>query len=109
MTEKTSYYVMHTIELCEAFIYASLKLDKKIPQWISEGNFNSSRLFFPAKPFLNIVYGRVMLINGEYLKFLGLAEQFIGMASIFPNLLGQIYTYIYAAAANDRIFGVMML
>jgi LuxR family maltose regulon positive regulatory protein len=104
MTEKTSYFVMHTIELCEAFIYASLKLDKKIPQWIAQGDFHSSRLFFPAKPFSNIVFGRVMLINGEYLKLLGMAEQFIAMASVFPNLLGQIYTYIYAAASNYKIF-----
>jgi LuxR family maltose regulon positive regulatory protein len=26
------------------------------------------------------------------------------MAAVFPNILGQIYTYIYLAAANGRIF-----
>jgi len=54
--------------------------------------------------FLNIVYGRVLLIKGDYIKLIGSSEGFIGTASVFPNLLGQIYTYIYLAAANSRIF-----
>lgn len=53
---------------------------------------------------LNIVYGRVLLIDGEYLRLIGNAEHFIGLASVFPNLLGQIYTYIYLTAANGQIF-----
>jgi len=53
---------------------------------------------------LNIVYGRALLIKGEYLKFLGSSENFIGIASVFSNILGQIYTYIYVAAANKQIF-----
>ena len=53
--------------------------------------------------FSNIVYGRVLLIKGEYLKLIGIAEQFLGIASVFPNLLANIYTLIYIAAANEKI------
>ena len=52
----------------------------------------------------NIAYGRVLLINEEYLKLIGSAEHFISIASVFPNLIGYVYTYIYLAAANRKIF-----
>lgn len=54
--------------------------------------------------FMNIVYGKALLTNGDYLKLLGIAEEFIGIVSVFPNLMGHIYSYIYIAAANDRIY-----
>jgi LuxR family maltose regulon positive regulatory protein len=56
--------------------------------------------------FMNIVYGRVLLINGEYYKLLGIADQFMGIASVFPNLLGHIYTNIniYIASANEQLY-----
>jgi LuxR family transcriptional regulator, maltose regulon positive regulatory protein len=95
---------MHTMELCSAFIHAGLKQYEKINSWIREGDFDSSRLYFPTKAFLNIVYGRTLLINEEYMKLLGRSDQFLEEASIFPNLLGQIYSYIHIAAANVRIY-----
>lgn len=104
VVQKKWYNLMHTIELCDVFIYAGLRRSEKIPLWIAEGDFDSSRLYYPAKAFMNIVYGRVLLINGEYYKLLGIAGQLIDTASVYPNLLGQIYTYIYLAASNLQIF-----
>lgn len=102
--EKEYYVLMHTIDMCIGFINACLQQNGKIPEWLAEGDFNSSRLFFPARAFSNIIYGRVLLIRGEYLKLLDIAEQFIGIASVFPNLLANIYTTIYIAAVNERIY-----
>ncbi|WP_088226633.1 LuxR C-terminal-related transcriptional regulator [Desulfosporosinus sp. FKB] len=95
---------IHTINICEGFVFSLLNQRDKIPNWIETGDFNSSRLLFPTMPMINIVYGRVLLIDGEYLRLIGSAEHFIGIASVFPNLLGQIYTYIYLAAANWQIY-----
>jgi LuxR family maltose regulon positive regulatory protein len=103
ITNSGEYLLMHSIEICEGYIYSLLKQKDKIPKWLEEGDFSSNRLSFPVFPMLNIVYGRVMLINGEYLKFIGNSEKFIAVASVFPNLLGQIHTYIYLAAANNQI------
>jgi len=50
------------------------------------------------------MYGRALLIKGEYLKLIGSAEHFISICSVFSNLLGYIYTYIYLAAAYRKIF-----
>jgi LuxR family transcriptional regulator, maltose regulon positive regulatory protein len=46
----------------------------------------------------------VLLIKGEHLKLLGIAGQMMGIASISPNILAKIYTVIYIAAANERIY-----
>lgn len=97
-------YLLHTVQLCEAHIFAGLQQEKSIPVWIKEGDFLSSRLYFPTIAFLNMIYGRVLLLQGEYHKLLGIADQFMETASVFPNLLGIIYTHIYMAAANEKLF-----
>ena len=98
------YLLLHTIDMCEGFIYSLLKQKSRIPDWIEKGDFRSSRLYFPAIAFCNIIYGRALLVGGDYLKLLGLSEQLIEASSIFPNLLSHIYTLIYIAAANERIY-----
>ncbi|MEL7654763.1 MAG: LuxR C-terminal-related transcriptional regulator, partial [Bacillota bacterium] len=100
---KKNYAVIHMIDLCIGFIYSCLKQNDKIPEWLSKGDFDSSGIYFQARAFANIIYGRVLLNNGEYLKLLGIADQLFGIASIFPNLLANIYTEIYIAAASERI------
>ncbi len=104
MEKENWYNLMHTLDLCEAFLKAILQQRQEIPQWILEGNFLSSRIYFPAMAFFNIIYGRMLLIQGEYHKLLGSVDHFVEIASVFPNLLGQIYTYIFAAAANEKLF-----
>lgn len=104
MEDKKCYNIMNSVDLCDAYIQTMFQQKEGIPEWIAEGDFNSSKLYYPAKSFFNIVYGRVLLIKGEYLKLLGSADQFIDEASVFPNLLGHIYSYIYMAASNDRIY-----
>ncbi len=101
---KKWYNQIQTIELCEAFINLELKRMERVPLRIAQGDFSSSRIYFPAMAFMNIVYGKALLMNNDYLKLLGIAEQFIGIASVFPNLMGHIYSYIYIAAAKDRIY-----
>ena len=86
--QKRMYALMHTFDMCTGFVNAYLMQNSKIPVWLSEGNFNSSRLFFPAKAFSNIIYGRVLLIRGEYLKLLGIAGQFIRDCRGFPQPIG---------------------
>jgi len=94
---------LHTFDLCEGFLYGSLSDGKKIPDWIASGSERETRLPFPTQGFYNIIYGKALLIHGEYAKFLGLATQFQSVAAIFPNLLAQLYTYIYEAAACCRL------
>lgn len=98
------FLLLHTAEICEGYIYALLNQTHKIPRWLQEGDYSSDRLLFPNYAMLNIVYGRILLIKGEYHKLIGSMENLIDIASVFPNLLGQIHTYIYVGAAYRKIF-----
>lgn len=97
------YVLIHTIDLCRGYIDACLGQKEKIPGWLAEGDFKSSRLFFPARAFYNIIYGRVLLLRGDCAKLLGLSGQFFGIASVFPSVLANVYTHIYVGAANHRL------
>lgn len=97
------YLYLHTWDMCEGFIYSYLNLEKKIPAWIVNGDLQNRSIYFPSYAFFNIVWGRALLIDGQYLKLIGLAERFIESASIFPNVLVQVYTYIYEAAAKGKL------
>ncbi len=97
------YVLIHTVDLCRGFIDASLGQKDRIPEWLAEGDFNSSRLFFPARAFYNIIYGRALLLRGDYAKLLGLSVQFFGIASIFPSVLANVYIHIYVGVANQRL------
>jgi ATP-dependent transcriptional regulator len=103
-TEKGKWYhLLDTIELCQAFLLASLGQKQDIPKWIANGNYEYSKLHFPAFAFFNIIYGKVLLVQEEYHKLLGSMDYFMENAAVFPNLLAQIYTHIYAAAANEKL------
>lgn len=97
------YTLIHTIDLCTGFINGCLGQKDQLPEWLAEGDFSSSRLFFPARAFSNIIYGRALLLQGDYLKLLGISGQFFGIASVFPSVLSHIYTFLYIGAANERI------
>lgn len=93
----------YTANLCEGFIYSGMKQNRKIPDWITTGRLQESGLPFPSYGFFNIVYGKTLLLAGEYLKLIGISEQFIAAAEAFPNLLGAVYTHIYTAAAHYHL------
>ena len=99
-----AYFFIHTIEICEGYIYSLIHKTDKIPEWLINGDFKNKRLMTQVIGMVNLVYGRVLLLKGDYHKLIGSMENFIGIASIFPNPLGQIYTYIYVSAANWRIY-----
>jgi len=101
--EKKWHMFLHTIDTCEAYIFSCLHMNEKVAPWIKDGEFQSTRLLFPSLAYLNIIYGRVLLESGQYAKLLGSAEQFLSTACIYPNLMAQIYTHIYIAAASAQI------
>lgn len=97
------YHLLDTIELCQVFltVYADQKQD--IPEWIAKGDFASGSLYFPALAFFNVAYGHVLLIQKQYHRLLGNMDYFMENASVFPNMMAQIYTHIFAAAANEKL------
>ncbi len=98
------YLLFHTLEICEGYVYALLSKPNKIPEWLLARDYVSDKLLFPNYAMLNIVRGRALLVRGDFHRVIGCMEEFMGIASVFPNLLGQIYTCIYVAGAYHKLF-----
>lgn len=90
---------MHTYDMSVGSIFAYLNYKDRIPPWILKGEIENPRVLYHTKGFLNIVYGRVLLIQAKYEILLEHKDSFMETASVFPNLLGSIYTIIYTSAA----------
>ncbi len=56
-----------------------------------------------TQPFAHIIYGRLLLEREEYQKLLGVSQFALGISSIFPNLLPQVYIKLYQAQALERL------
>lgn len=118
IVEKRQNIFIPTVDICEGYVYAFLnqgdisddklinsareKIFDKIPSWI-KNEVKNNHISFPVEAMLNILQGRIILLKGDYLKLIGIAEYYINIAGVFPNLLGTIYTHIYMSAANEKI------
>ena len=70
---------------------------------VSNGGILAQAAYISLPLLLQYVYGRTLLAKGEFLKLIGSVEEFLSISSAFPNLLSEIYTKIYASAANEQI------
>ncbi|WP_312648372.1 LuxR C-terminal-related transcriptional regulator [Aminipila sp.] len=100
--ESRTYWLLYAMDLCKGYIYAELEQADQIVEWILENQYEK-HLIFNSVAYANIVYGKSLLLTSEDSKLLGLVELFRRQASIFPNLLALIYTYIYEAVADVRL------
>ena len=103
MERRNLHLLQHTLDMCQSYIHLMLDLPDNVAGWITEGDASKTRVMYPAKPALNIVYGRHLLATGEYTRLLGIADAARETASKYPNLLGVIYSDIYLAAANSAL------
>lgn len=95
--------IIPMLEICQSFVMINLKSNQDTPNWIADGDFSASKLLLPSLAFFHIVYGKFLLVNREFLKLLGSADYFIDTTFNYSYLLGQIYIYIYIAAANKQV------
>lgn len=98
-----SYNLNKAMDLCEGFIFSNLGQIELIPKWLCSGDIEKEGLPFITVSYANIIYGKALLLNGEYLKLLGVSQQFLEVASVFPNIYASVYTYIHIAAANLKL------
>ncbi|NLO48881.1 MAG: helix-turn-helix transcriptional regulator [Clostridiales bacterium] len=89
----------YTLDLVKGFLFMMMGRDSEIALWISAGEINDKRLVIMTQPFAYIIYCRLLLEHGEYQKLLGVSEYGLVLASIFPNLLPQLYIRLYQAQA----------
>ncbi len=99
-----NYNLMHTIDLCEGYLYAILDQVEAVPSWLQLGESSIDILNFPVVSFANIITGRVLLTQKAYTKVIGLKNTYLEVASVFNNRLSQIYTHIYSSVAYYQLF-----
>jgi ATP-dependent transcriptional regulator len=100
--QQTLYMYMHTLDLCDGFIFACLNQANRIPAWIAQGDLPET-LLFVCYGFYNIIRDKALLIGGQYHQLAGIAGEHAAIAAAVPNPLAQVYTGILAAAALDRL------
>lgn len=93
------YMLLHTIDLCDAWLYALLEQPGKIPEWIAAGELTSSRLMHPALPALETAYLQALLARGEYGAVIAREEDARRLCQIYPNLLSELYLDLQLAQA----------
>lgn len=73
-----------------------------IAAWIKDQKKIEDSVNFFSLSFVNIVFGKYLILNREYHHFLGISGQLLGLNNLFSYILPQIYTYIYLAIANKE-------
>ena len=90
----------YTLDLIEGYLALLLERPTEVAGWLAAGDITDQRMVMMVQPAAFIVYGKYLLQAGEYHKLLGVSQYFMGLSTFFPNLLPQVYAYIYSARAN---------
>ena len=89
-------------DVCHACMYSNVEQQDKIAAWIKDQKRIEDTVNFYSLSFVNIVFGKYLILNHEYHNFLGIIGQLLGLNNLFSYVLPQIYTYIYLAIANNE-------
>lgn len=100
--QQATFTYMHTLDICEGFVFACLDRGERIPAWIATGELPGT-LHVPCHAFCHMLRAKALLIGGRYRELIGIAGQLAEAAAFFPNLLALVYIYICEAAALDRL------
>lgn len=91
--------LMNTYDLCLGYVYSCTGEYDKIPKWIREGNMTINSLMLQGAVFSYVVYGKALMLSGNWAKAEALCESFIPYFGIFNNQLGYIHNYIHLSIA----------
>jgi LuxR family maltose regulon positive regulatory protein len=94
------YFLLHTVELCEGWLRASVGQIDKIPAWLRHGETESVRLYSFAKGYYYIVHGLALLLRQKYVETYSLFNFLINEGFFAKNLLFLIYARVYLAGAH---------
>ena len=91
------------IDMCQGMINILYENVDGVPNWLKDSQTIESKVSIVWLGYANIIYGRYLLVTGDYNKLLAISGQMLDIANIFSNIMYKIYTYIYIALANYYI------
>lgn len=92
-----------TVELLEGWLYMIIEKYDNIPGWLKNEKLIEEKSSTFTLAFANVVYAKYLILNKEYMKFLGISGQMLGSTRIYNNVFYEIYLYLYIAIANNNI------
>lgn len=97
-----AFWLLYAADLCHIWMDSSLMNAECTADWILEHEYEK-HLLYMAVSYADMVFGKMLLLQGEYARLLGLSDSILAQADVFPNLLTVIYTHIYKAIAYRKL------
>ena len=98
----TEDFSRNTFALANGYLAILSGREEEVEPWLAEGRIKN-RFLITVKPLAFMVYAKVLIMKKEYQKLLGISQYSMGISSVFPNLLPQLYIKIYKAQALYEI------
>ncbi len=93
--EKNRYDLLPVCDLCIGYINVSINDVEAIPSWLTDFVTIEKNTSILNLGFANIVYGKYLMIKGEYDSLSAISGQMLKISGIFNNILYEIYTLIF--------------
>lgn len=94
-----------TVDMCKGYVYACLGQHEKIPVWLQTGDMTTADLLYQGVAFNYVVYGKTVLLSGNYTVLEMLTEDLHEQFSLFHNQLGFLHNRVFNAVAKYRLYG----
>ncbi len=102
MCYNTEDFSRNTFALAEGFLALLSGRAEQVEPWLAAGKIKN-RFLMTVKPLAYVVYGKVLILQKEYQRLIGISTYIMELSSVFPNLLPQVYLKIYRAQAFYEI------
>jgi len=96
-----------TFDICQGYLEGCMQRPHMIPEWIQNNDTSSACFMYHGMSYYYLVYGKSILLSGDYLKLDAMCDTFNAHFSRFDNLLGFIHNLIYEAIAKKNLLGTV--
>lgn len=91
------------VELCNGFLGTLLENRENTPVIFTNPEEIGNRFGIYSISYANLIYSKILMMNGEYEKLLGVSGKLLEDAKRYSNVMVQIHLYIYVAVANNKL------
>ena len=95
-----------SLDLIEGYAFGCMARSDSIPAWLRTGDSSPANFMYQGIAFNDIVYGKAVLLEKDYIRLEILTETFPQYFGIFRNQLGFLHNHILSAAAKYRLYGM---
>lgn len=99
---RNNFKLHSMIDIAKSFLYAGIGEKENICPWLKNDRRIEENTNFIMFCLSNVIYGKYLILDGQYYHFLGISGQFLGLTEVFSYVLPRIYIYIYIAIANNE-------